>query len=270
MSQSAAASRPVALAIAAHPDDIEFCMAGTMLRLRDAGCEIHFCNLSSGHCGTMEEDAATIAGRRWEEAQAAAAIAGATIHPPITHDMAIFYNERQLRQVAALVRKVRPGIVLTHAPADYMEDHMNTSRLAVTAAFCRGMPNYLTDPMLPPVTGDCVVYHAMPHGLRDPLRRRVRAELYVHIADQMATKKAMLAAHVSQKAWLDASQGMDSYLSAMAELNREVGRLAGVFDYAEGWRRHQHYGFGPEHFDPLRDLLGDACWVDPAYVADLG
>ena len=30
-----------------------------------------------------------------------------------------------------------PEIVLTHSPVDYMEDHMNASRLAVTAAFSR-------------------------------------------------------------------------------------------------------------------------------------
>lgn len=32
---------PVVLAAAAHPDDIEFMMAGTLLRLKDAGAQIH-------------------------------------------------------------------------------------------------------------------------------------------------------------------------------------------------------------------------------------
>jgi LmbE family N-acetylglucosaminyl deacetylase len=40
------------LAAAAHPDDIEFMMAGTLLRLKDAGCEIHLWNLANGCCGS--------------------------------------------------------------------------------------------------------------------------------------------------------------------------------------------------------------------------
>ena len=43
---------PSALAIAAHPDDIEFVMAGTLLQLREAGWEIHYFNLSSGNMGS--------------------------------------------------------------------------------------------------------------------------------------------------------------------------------------------------------------------------
>ncbi|MFM8357090.1 MAG: PIG-L family deacetylase, partial [Verrucomicrobiota bacterium] len=31
---------PAVLALAAHPDDIEFCMAGTLLRLQAAGWEV--------------------------------------------------------------------------------------------------------------------------------------------------------------------------------------------------------------------------------------
>jgi LmbE family N-acetylglucosaminyl deacetylase len=40
------------LAAAAHPDDIEFMMAGTLLRLKDAGCEIHLWNLANGCYGS--------------------------------------------------------------------------------------------------------------------------------------------------------------------------------------------------------------------------
>ena len=47
-----------ALAIAAHPDDIEFYMAGTLLLLKGAGWEIHYLNLSSGNCGSAVMSAA--------------------------------------------------------------------------------------------------------------------------------------------------------------------------------------------------------------------
>jgi hypothetical protein len=31
--------------------------------------------------------------------------------------------------------------------------------------------------------------------------------------------------------------------------------MSGKHDFAEGWRRHSHLGFGPEDFDPISDLL---------------
>ena len=49
-----------AIAIAAHPDDIELMMAGTLLLLKKKGYEIHYLNLSSGNLGTTEYDNETI------------------------------------------------------------------------------------------------------------------------------------------------------------------------------------------------------------------
>ena len=40
--------RRVAFALAAHPDDIEFMMAGTLVLLGDAGYEIHYMNVANG------------------------------------------------------------------------------------------------------------------------------------------------------------------------------------------------------------------------------
>ncbi len=138
---------------------------------------------------------------------------------------------------------------------------MNTCRLAVTAAFARGMPNFVTTPRRAAVEGDVTVYHAMPHGLQDPFGQPVRADFFVNIDRTLATKRAALAAHASQKEWLDASQGMDSYLKAMEDTSREMGRLSGKYAVAEGWRRHSHIGFCAEHSDPLREQLR-GCWVN--------
>jgi LmbE family N-acetylglucosaminyl deacetylase len=43
-----------ALAIAAHPDDIEFMMAGTLILLKHAGYDIHYMNVATGSCGTNQ------------------------------------------------------------------------------------------------------------------------------------------------------------------------------------------------------------------------
>ena len=256
------------MAIAAHPDDIEFMMAGTLLLLGQAGFALHYMTLSSGNCGSMEMSPTKTKLVRRAEAKAAARILGATHHPSLCDDLQIFYDLKTLRQLAAIIREVAPTVILTHSPQDYMEDHMNTSRLVVTAAFARGMPNFRTSPTRKPTGSDVAIYHAMPHGLRDQLRRKVVPEFSVNTASVHATKRGALAAHVSQKSWLDATQGMDSYLAEMDSMSRAVGKMSGTFEHAEGWRRHLHLGFSAREIDPLCDALGSFVRVNPRYNLD--
>ena len=114
------ANTKVAFAIAAHPDDIEFYMAGTLLLLKEQGWRIHYMTLSSGSCGSTRHNAATVRKIRRKESKAAAKLLGAEYHPSIADDLEILY-ELRLRKLAATVRKVQPRIVLTHSPVDYME-----------------------------------------------------------------------------------------------------------------------------------------------------
>ncbi|GAG25017.1 unnamed protein product, partial [marine sediment metagenome] len=69
-----------AFAVGAHPDDIEFMMAGTLLLLREAGYELHYMNLGSGSCGTAELSREDIIRIREKEARAAAVLIGAIFH----------------------------------------------------------------------------------------------------------------------------------------------------------------------------------------------
>jgi LmbE family N-acetylglucosaminyl deacetylase len=253
----------VVLAAGAHPDDVEFMMAGTLLRLADAGAAVHVWHLANGSCGTATEGREAIIRIRGEEARAAAALAGATYHGPLFDDLAVFYDAPSLARVAAVVREVRPTIILTLSPHDYMEDHQNACRLVATAAFARGMPNFAAQPPRPAWNAPVALYHALPHGLADALGEPVLAHFYVNVAPVLARKRAMLACHASQKAWLDATQGMDAYLDTMETFARQVGRASGRFEVAEGWRRHNPLGFGPTGWDPLKDLLEGDCHDAP-------
>jgi LmbE family N-acetylglucosaminyl deacetylase len=256
---------PCALAIAAHPDDIEFVMAGTLLLLRDAGWEAHYLNLSTGNLGSLTVPPAETARVRRREAKAAAKLLDATWHPPVCDDLEIFYTGPLLRQVAAVVREVEPDVILTHSPQDYMEDHMTTARLAVTAAFARSIPGYRTTPPRPPTPQPVTIYHASPHGLRDGLRRRLLPGAFVDTTTVHARKREALACHASQQAFLDVTQGMDSYLRTMDEMSRAVGKLSRRFRHAEGWRRHAHLGFCGERADPLRAALGSKYLISARY-----
>ena len=262
--------RRIAIAIAAHPDDIEFMMAGTLMLLRQAGWETHTLNISSGNCGSVSMGAEKIEAKRLAEARDAATIIGAEFHSPFSRDLEILYDLRHLRHLASIIREVNPTIVLTHSPEDYMEDHTNTSRLAVTAAFSRGMPNFEVSPKRPPVDGEVAVYHGMPHGLRDAMRRRVVPGLFIDTTSVLETKRQALAAHRSQKEWLDVSQGLNSYLQTMEGMSLALGRMSGEFQHAEGWRRHSHLGFSAVETDPLGQALGQAALANADYEGGLG
>src|SRR5260221_8832041 len=94
---------PRAFAIAAHPDDIEFVMAGTLIRLREAGYELHYMNLANGCCGSTEHDAASAARIREQEAMHAARAIGAGFHDSLTNDLEGLYELPTLRRPGAFL-----------------------------------------------------------------------------------------------------------------------------------------------------------------------
>lgn len=248
---------PTVLAIAAHPDDIEFLFAGSMLLLAKRGWDLHYMNVADGSKGSTMLDNATCAATRLEEAKNAAKEIGATFHAPICHDMEVAYTTENLQKVTAVVRQSKATIVLTHSPIDYMEDHEISCRLAVSAAFSHGMPNLKSIPEVPTYEEPVTVYHAQPVGHRQPTGELVVPHFFVDTTSVIEKKTSALACHASQKQWLDESQGMESYLETMKETSREAGKMSGSFEHAEGWRRRQHWGFCGPNDDPLREALKD-------------
>jgi LmbE family N-acetylglucosaminyl deacetylase len=186
-------------------------------------------------------------------------ILGAVYHESLANDMEVLHSPELIRRLTALVRQVKPDVVLALSLEDYMEDHMNSARLAVTASFLRGVPNYHSFPPEPPVFKDVMVYHSTPHTLTDQIRRPIIPELFVDISAMIEEKERMLSCHESQREWLDKSQGFGSYLATMRQIGEKLGLLSGRFLYAEGWRRHCHVGFSRVDANPLAELLADFC-----------
>lgn len=252
------------LAIVAHPDDIEFLMCGTIILLKRAGFECHFLNIANGSCGTTVHSKEEIIRMRRDEAMASAAMIDAIYHESLVDDLEIFYNKSLLARVAAIFREVAPDILLVQPYSDYMEDHQNSARLGVTAAFARSMPNFATDPPKAPVVQDVCVYHGQPHSNLDPTMNRVLPKMYVDISSVIEEKTRMLARHDSQDAWLDESQKMNSFLESMRAISRNTGELSGKYEYAEGWSRHLHFGFCAPDADPLAEALADYIHFAPS------
>ena len=246
-----------AIAIGAHPDDIEFMMSETLLLVKNAGYEIHYMNLASGNCGSIEHNSEQTRKIRIREGKNAAEILGAHYHLPLCNDLEIMYDTKVLRRLTATIREVKPHIVLTHSPSDYMEDHTNTCRLFVTATFARAMPNFRSSPARKTQNYDCTVYHCIPHGLTDSLRRKIVAGAFVNTTSIHETKLVALKAHKSQQSGLNVSQKLNSYLKLMEENSIKIGLMSKKFKHAEGWRRHLSYGFCTPDADPLTELGKD-------------
>lgn len=244
-------------AIAAHPDDIEFLMAGTLILLKEADYEIHYMTIANGSCGTSRYDAKTIIKKRREESIEAAKLIGAKYHESLVNDLEIFYERDTLFKLSAIIREVAPNIILTHSPVDYMEDHMNTSRLVVSAAFSRGLANVPVIPQVTPIKNDITIYHAQPHCNRDYWGNLIKPEIFVDISSVMNKKIEMLSKHESQKEYLEEFQGMDSYVNAMKDISHETGRMSDKFEFAEGFRKRFHIGYCSPKANPLIHDLGD-------------
>ena len=259
--------RKSALAIAAHPDDIEFMMAGTLLALCARGWEVHYFNVANGCAGSTSETPANTAKIRLAEAKASCRLGGFRHHLPIANDLGITYEQKQIAKTIAVVRAATPSIILTQSPQDYMEDHQNATRLAVAGGFCRGMKNAPCLPKRQPYFEDVAVYHAMPYGLRDGLGKLLHSGLWVDVGEHIDLKRRLLDSHKSQKLWLDTTQGMDSYLQTMIDLCVRMGNMSGKYKFAEGWRKHNPLGFTSDPaFDPLREALQDISMVDKRYA----
>jgi LmbE family N-acetylglucosaminyl deacetylase len=108
-----------ALAIGAHPDDIEFGAGGTLARWSAAGTEVHLLVLTDGSKGTWDadDDLDRLVATRVEEARdAATTLARATVHFGGFVDGELGSGEATRRVVCATIRTVRPDLVLGHDP----------------------------------------------------------------------------------------------------------------------------------------------------------
>jgi LmbE family N-acetylglucosaminyl deacetylase len=245
----------VVLSILAHPDDAEFLCAGTVIRLvREHGWQAHVASMTAGDCGSAELPPEEISRIRRAEGAAAAALIGGRYHCLEERDLLVFYNQPTLERVTRLLREVRPRIVLTHSPADYMLDHEVTSVLARAAAFGAPIPNFACQGERTAVPDKIPhLYYCDPIEGKDPLGREVPPGFCTDVSGVIDVKAQMLARHASQRDWLHKHHGMDQYLQAMRDWGARQGAGCGVA-YAEGFRQHLGHSYPQDNL--LGQLLG--------------
>jgi LmbE family N-acetylglucosaminyl deacetylase len=247
------------LALMAHPDDIEMTCAGTLALLRRAGWDVHMATMTAGDLGSATLSRARISRIRKKEAAESARLLGAGYTCLGFNDLTIVYNETSKRHVSALLRMVRPDLVIVPSPQDYMADHEETPRIVREAAFASTIPNWtasLRGKRPRPCDRMPAILYADPIDNVDHFGRRVPAQYVVDITATIDLKEKMLARHDSQRAWLRRQHGEDEYLLWMRRMGADRARDFGSpsVEYAEGFRQHLGHGFPRE--DMLTASLG--------------
>ncbi|MAG03753.1 MAG: PIG-L domain-containing protein [Acidimicrobiaceae bacterium] len=141
-----------ALAVGAHPDDIELFAGATLATWAAAGCEVHHLICTDGSKGTWDPavDTAVLVATRQEEQREAARILGATGEVVFLDnvDGELDANRANAHEVAAWIRRIRPDVVLGHDPWRRWRlhpDHRAAGFLVTDGVVAARDPHFLTD-----------------------------------------------------------------------------------------------------------------------------
>ena len=108
-----------ALAIGAHPDDIEFGCGATLAKWAAAGCHVTMLVLTDGSKGTWDagtDPMGLLATRQLEQKNAAAALGASGVYFLGRVDGELVDGRAEQAEICELIRTVRPDVVLGHDP----------------------------------------------------------------------------------------------------------------------------------------------------------
>jgi LmbE family N-acetylglucosaminyl deacetylase len=145
-----------ALAVGAHPDDVEFGCGATLAKWAAAGCEVSHLICTDGSKGSWDpdEDIASLVATRQVEQRAAASALGATGECVFLGwiDGELESGLAQRRELAYWIRKLRPDVVLGHDPWKRWRlhpDHRNAGFLTVDGVVAARDPHFFRDQEVP-------------------------------------------------------------------------------------------------------------------------
>lgn len=182
-----------ALCIVAHPDDIEFYCAGTVLMMAAHGAMVDFVLATSGDKGTRDatKSREKVARLREREQEIAAELLGAQRVSFLRHPDAELVENLELREeLVREIRLTRPDVLLTfdpNVPYRYHPDHRVIGRVALDAAWPSAR-----DPLTHPRAGPPhETAEAWCFGGQQP-------DLEVDVGEVIGKKIAARLAHASQ------------------------------------------------------------------------
>ncbi len=126
------------LAFAAHPDDAEMSVSGTLLRLKQANHWTGIIDLTKGELGSR----GTAATRATESANASKLLSLNHRENLDLGDGNIENIEINRKKIIATIRKHQPDFVFINAPSDRHRDHGKAAELLIDACFLSGLAKY--------------------------------------------------------------------------------------------------------------------------------
>ncbi len=186
----------VALAVGAHPDDVEFGAGATLAKWAAAGCTVHHLVCTDGSKGTWDVRAdlpALVARRQDEQRAAARRLAGDRAGEVVflgRVDGELEADRETVSEVARAIRALRPDVVLGHDPWKRYRlhpDHRHAGFVLCDAVVAARDPHFFPE-----------------HGLQHHRPRAVllwEADEPNHVEDvseHVEAKLAALEAHESQ------------------------------------------------------------------------
>lgn len=129
------------LVFAAHPDDAELSMGGTIAKFSNNGFKVGIIDLTKGELGTR----GSIETRR-EEANKASAILKVHHRENLgLRDGSVKFSEDYLKKIISCIRKYQPKIIFAPYFNDRHPDHIGASQLVKEAMFFSGLPKIVTE-----------------------------------------------------------------------------------------------------------------------------
>lgn len=217
-----------ALAIGAHPDDIEFGCGATLAKWAAAGTTIHHLVLTDGAKGSWDPDrdeTVLIARRQEEQRLAATLLGGGEVVFLGRTDGELQNGPRERWEVSRQLRLIRPDVVLGHDPWRRYRlhpDHRNAGFIVTDALVAARDSHFFPDQQLPPHRpGALLLWEA------DEVNH------VEDVSDSVATKIAALMAHESQlRSTMGINEGAAAEIEAFASRVRdqlgEHGAQAGL------------------------------------------
>lgn len=222
------------LAIVAHMDDAEIYCGGTMRKYIERGDKVHVLVVTNGNKGSFQYEPEELTSIRRAEQREACRRLGAQEPLFLNYEDNMMVDSVKLRlDLINMIRKVSPGIIITHTPRDGSNDHAAVGNGVIKALIALPFKNMPVDEE--PMDQMPQVFFMEPAG-----GIGFEPEQYVDITAVQDVKVHAFKAYESQMAY------DPRYLENIEVVGRFRGYQSG-YQYAEGFQAYRFFGFMPDY-----------------------
>jgi len=203
------------LVVVAHPDDVDFGVAGSVAQWTKAGVEVSYCIVTDGDAGGSDRSVSRqdMARIRREEQRAAAAEVGVSDVVFLGYPDGRLTSSIELRRdVSRQIRRLRPGRVVCQSP-ERMWDRLGASH-----------PDHLA-------AGEATVCAVYPDA-RNPF---AHPELLEEGLEPFSVPELWLMASPETTHVVDVTDTFDKKIAALRCHVSQVGDREGLADWIRGW-----------------------------------